>query len=662
MTSAANILFVDNNKLFLDTRAEFLEDAGYRVLPAISLEEARRVMEADPVDLVILDVRMVDDDDKTDVSGILLAKEERYAPIPKIILTDFPDYATAREALGPVLDGMPPAVDYLAKAEGPEALVERVGKALARFAPWNSHLVIRGVQGLSTSVLVSLLEPQIVDNLAHRTQELERLFKRLFLEAQQVTLGPVYVQGQGYIYLAYTANRRHGDLEQGVLACALREVGEEEEARYKAHAPRNADLQLVLLDAIQRSVHYTLCTYNLVGAHEESVRPLAQVLHALSTAQSEYVLDVFFGQTLDRWHRRERTPREMLSVIPHFVREDHYSHELEACAHTLGRLLDQASLARLEFDNAMSIWLPNGTQEQLFLPWLAWERGALQVEGEVLYGHVHGQVDLDHILVDREGNTWLIDFTQARQDFLVMDYLSLEMSLRHCLLQAYPLSERLVFEKTLMEATFALEGDPSRLDLVLQEIRSGEWEIDPLRYRAIQWALEVRRQAYARLGVDTINYLKLLYGHVLKDLCTFHAEIHYTVSELQDFAQDLVLLGLLGEAILTSGQESPDLPEEARTGLWIDHQNRQVWVLSQLVTLTPQEYTLLTYLHRHRGRLCTPEDITYALESEDYEYDKLQDEARLRSAVNRLRRKIEPDPKQPRFLLTVRGHGYKLAL
>jgi CheY-like chemotaxis protein len=139
------ILHADNDPDFLRTRSEFLEQEGYRVVPASSPTEARRAFEQGGIDLAILDIRMVEDDDDKDVSGLTLAKDPAYRSIPKIILTGFPTVQAVREMLGPALDGLPPAVDFVAKEDGPEAMLGAVRKALDIGVPEKAEAIVSGV-------------------------------------------------------------------------------------------------------------------------------------------------------------------------------------------------------------------------------------------------------------------------------------------------------------------------------------------------------------------------------------------------------------------------------------------------------------------------------------------------------------------------------------
>src|SRR4051812_7323916 len=89
------ILLADNDPDYLDTCAQFLQMAGYRVHKVGTRDAARDYLETHWVHLAILDVRLVSDDDDLDRSGLDLAIQA--APrVPKVILTRFPSYEMAR--------------------------------------------------------------------------------------------------------------------------------------------------------------------------------------------------------------------------------------------------------------------------------------------------------------------------------------------------------------------------------------------------------------------------------------------------------------------------------------------------------------------------------------------------------------------------------------
>lgn len=92
----------------------------------------------------------------------------------------------------------------------------------------------------------------------------------------------------------------------------------------------------------------------------------------------------------------------------------------------------------------------------------------------------------------------------------------------------------------------------------------------------------------------------------------------------------------------------------------VDHLERCIWIDEhQVEKLTPLEYKLIEYLDTRRGQVCTRDEIISVLYPDEV-IDGISD-ASIDAVLKRLRKKIEPEPDHPRFLLTMRGHGIKLA-
>lgn len=96
----------------------------------------------------------------------------------------------------------------------------------------------------------------------------------------------------------------------------------------------------------------------------------------------------------------------------------------------------------------------------------------------------------------------------------------------------------------------------------------------------------------------------------------------------------------------------------------LDAKTASVWVAGQQVSdLTPLEWTLAELLQKHRGEVVSRDTILMALypdEFRDGREPSLQDN-RVDTLIRRLRSKVEPVPGTPRYIRTVRGHGYKLS-
>jgi two-component system alkaline phosphatase synthesis response regulator PhoP len=89
--------------------------------------------------------------------------------------------------------------------------------------------------------------------------------------------------------------------------------------------------------------------------------------------------------------------------------------------------------------------------------------------------------------------------------------------------------------------------------------------------------------------------------------------------------------------------------------LAVDLTKRSVTVGGQPVSLTPTEFDLLAVMARHPGRPFSRAQLMDLVYDVAYTgYDRAID-----SHIKNLRGKIEPDPRQPRYILTVYGVGYK---
>lgn len=98
---------------------------------------------------------------------------------------------------------------------------------------------------------------------------------------------------------------------------------------------------------------------------------------------------------------------------------------------------------------------------------------------------------------------------------------------------------------------------------------------------------------------------------------------------------------------------------EAEPGVRLDVESGVVRVDGRVVEqLTNLEYRLLLLFYGHLNKIIDKYQMVEAVWGEDY-IDEVYDSA-IDKLVSRLRHKIEPDPANPRFIITVRGRGYKL--
>lgn len=133
-----------------------------------------------------------------------------------------------------------------------------------------------------------------------------------------------------------------------------------------------------------------------------------------------------------------------------------------------------------------------------------------------------------------------------------------------------------------------------------------------------------------------------------------------------DCAEDLLsgirdmLSGEVSSLLLGASDEA-DAPvlvpsDGIRLGeLEIYPKSRKVIMQGSEVNLTPKEFDILYFLAQNRGQVFTKEQIYRAVWAEDY----LLDDSNIMAFIRKLRKKIEPDPDAPKYILTIWGIGYK---
>ena len=73
------------------------------------------------------------------------------------------------------------------------------------------------------------------------------------------------------------------------------------------------------------------------------------------------------------------------------------------------------------------------------------------------------------------------------------------------------------------------------------------------------------------------------------------------------------------------------------------------------IYLTAKEFDLLYFLYSHRGQVFSKEQLYENV----WGYDDMPASGNLTSFIRKLRKKVEPDPNNPQYIITVWGVGYK---
>ncbi len=111
------------------------------------------------------------------------------------------------------------------------------------------------------------------------------------------------------------------------------------------------------------------------------------------------------------------------------------------------------------------------------------------------------------------------------------------------------------------------------------------------------------------------------------------------------------------QAMQASGDSHPKQPPERLEfpGLQIDTRRREVRRDDQLLELTAKEYDLLLHFARHPGQVFNRLQLLDSV----WGYAHVGYEHTVNTHINRLRSKLEADPRNPRYIKTVWGVGYQ---
>jgi two-component system KDP operon response regulator KdpE len=167
-------------------------------------------------------------------------------------------------------------------------------------------------------------------------------------------------------------------------------------------------------------------------------------------------------------------------------------------------------------------------------------------------------------------------------------------------------------------------------------------------------------------GLDVTRQLRGWSSVPILVLSARHGE-HDKIDALDAGADDYITkpfgVGELSARIRVALRHARQAPGEARGALFengdlrVDLARRQVFVGGRDVKLTQTEYRLLAHLVKHAGRVVTHTQLL----TEIWGPARKDETHYLRVYMGQLRRKVEPVPAQPRYLLTETGVGYRLA-
>jgi DNA-binding response OmpR family regulator len=397
--------------------------------------------------------------------------------------------------------------------------------------------------------------------------------------------------------------------------------------------------------------------YAPTGGDLEETELFTDYYRAVSAGEVCQTVDDLFGVSLSPWHQQPRTQenrslnelyRERLGLSQ--SKEDRRMLEESVeklCEQALTIGLPQVEATRyrltfhlpddepLELPHPAVFVFPDNEQTEIGLP--------------VLCGINVGAVQCDRILVDsRSQQTWPLDFSQIGLSPVLDDYVSLEASILFDLVTVRDLPRQQQLLETLLQSSSL--GDPLEPP---DDLSAG------LR-KVVRVIGHLRQRAAAIPGSRLEEYHLGLLSQGTRRLLAFQAGRKYPRQRLAAGLKVLLSVALIGRWLeATSAQVPPSLPEEAETGLWLDEASRTVWVEGRQISLSRTLYELFVLLYRRAGQVCDRATIAREVFRVEF-FDPLMEETRINPLIGRLRKRVEPDPSRPRYIITHHGVGYVL--
>ncbi len=640
------ILWADNVPESLELYSDFFRQAGYHVLTATNAAEARLALRQRRIHLAVLDMRLEREEDDKDMSGYQIARSE--APdVPKIILTAWP---SLRDAVQSLKGALPPAVEYLTKTETSlEALQTAVQQALTQYMLINWQLIITWQTAPAFLPMAQWLCPDTAvaapmgagSDLSERAAELEDLFRKLFYDYAQITIGsPLTITPEHFVLPVY-AFTAQGVESRHIVSCGQATAVKTENSHYEKLVPQRFGIKNIGKLHTAETARFAAIAYAFLGDDLAASQTLRQFSHNRPAVEVTAVIHALYTQNLAAWYETAVPQSEhdlcafaqkWLQLPPLTEIAGHIHHVVETLA---------AQTGRLSVTPTTLVFHLNGDTHTLPHPAPGWETGTHVWQGEAYWGVTHGRVHTDAILVDRKQQVWLLDFGGVDWGPLVMDFVALETAVTHDLFQARDLHQIHALQERLWSAHQL--DDPLVTD-----------DLPPEVAHIVSLVNQVRQEASRLAGCDWRAYREMAYLCCLARLLALPPQPYHPSHVLVAWLHLLWATAVLNPQALVVDDTPGRTP-----GLRLDEVNKSVWVEGQQIELTTQEYDIMAYLYAHAGQLCERHDIVEKGLHEPYDYHD-PEQSRLNSAMSRLRRKIEPDARRPRYLLTVHGRGYRL--
>lgn len=448
MSRQGRILIVENEQRWQDALTSILQRDKYQVEVAATIEQAEEFLKEKFFHMAILDIRMDNQDDPTDIEGIKLLRQLSVGGLTEsmsvVVLSAYGDKKQVRE--GFTRHGV---ADFLDKTEfDNREFIERVKQIFAKNVRINLNLDIQWQQGSADQAVFNLnIDGERIKSKsplrAPLAQELDDLLCRLFQNADSLLVRPLTSGHSGSAVLMATSTSITGTRQPSIVKFGDVQVIADESKRYENYVKNyiGGGRTSAILE-LRRTKHLGGIIYSLLGKANKPLESFGSFYRRASLPQIKASLDNLFLNTCAQWYANAG------SLVSHDLTEEYLrvlGLEMEALEQNRKDLKSAQGVNKLRMSNLSG--------DRLFTnPILA--AATHHFREHTYICPTHGDLSESNVLVDEEGHTWLIDFGRTGPGHILRDVAELDASVRIQLLveNEATLGERLEMEETLCRA------------------------------------------------------------------------------------------------------------------------------------------------------------------------------------------------------------------
>jgi len=500
MSRHGRILVVDDTQQWRTALGSILRAAGYEVDTASGLEEARGFLKARPYHLLVLDIRMKEND-PANIEGMDFLRElGEYGLGTALEVVMLSGYGTARQMREAFTEHK--VADFMAKEEFfPEEFLAVIEKIFAAKVRVNVGLDIywQQVSGPEEAVVGLQFGGARVragDPLQKpAAEELVELLRRLFHKAAQLIVRPLGRGKSGTGVLWIQPFYQSGGAPAKVVKFGdFREIEVEYENFKNYVSPYVGGGRSAAIDDLRRTARFAGIIYSHLGTAGDRLESFAGFYARSGVAQIKAVIEELFGSTCGPWYANPGVLHPF-DLTMHYAERMRFTSENLECA--VADNLKSVNFKSAHGRRVLHFNVLPGARD-FTDPISALERHHVHSTYECI---THGDLHAENILVDAGGKTWLIDFQGTGPGHYLRDVAELDSVVRFQLLAAAEatLEERLELEERLcrLRSFAAVEEEAGRPG-------DGDAPLD----KAYATALHLRRVAHrlvSRIGGDDLG-------------------------------------------------------------------------------------------------------------------------------------------------------------